>query len=484
MAELRRSASNGMLWSGVMSFSQQVLGLFFTIVIARRLVPADYGMVGMLAIFSALATTLQDGGLIWALTNKENVTQKEYSTVFWFNIGLGALIYLMLFLSAPFLASYFGHSELIWLSRLVFLGIFISSFGIIQTAILYRELRVKERTIAAILSQVISGITGVVLAYNGFTYWGIAVQGVVLMLVNTIILWIYSPFRPSLVFDARFIKQILIDGVRFVIPNIFSIASENIFSFILGKKYTVHDVGNYSQATKWNTTGYSFVLNTMRNVSQPVLVQVRDDKEHFLAVFRKLFRMSAFLIIPIMLGLAMVAPEFISVLLTDKWLESSLILRVLCVGGMVSTLNTMFSYFIMSLNRTKVYMWMGILISVLNVSFAFIASCFGVIWLAYSYVLVSLISFLLYYFLIRQTHSYTLLAVLEDVLPILVVTIGVFTAVYFATRSFHNIFLQLSCRIVFSATLYLLCAKFLKIDSYIEIKCFISGWKRERRKGL
>ena len=473
MSEIKDKTSKGMAWSGIMSLLQQVLGIVFSIVIARILDPSDYGMVGMLTIFTALATCLQDGGFVWALTNRTNVNQKQYSSILWLNLTISVTLYLVLFFCAPLIAQYFAHPELLWLSRYIFLGIIFSSLGLVQTAYLYKEVKVRERTIASITGLIVSGIIGVVMAYSGFSYWGIATQVIINIGISTLVLWILSPFRPIFCIDWRFLRNIIPDGVRFVIPNVFAVVGSNIFSIILGKKYTVTDVGIYTQANRWNTAAYSIILGTMRNVSQPVFVKVREDKEQHIRVFRKLFRMAAFLIIPIMLGLAMVSDEFIEVLLTSKWSESSLILRTLSIGGCVCVLSSTMSYFIMSLNRTKLYMYFGILMSSLDVICAIIASYWGVHALAYSYTTLTIVSFVLCYIFINQTHKYSLWDLMKDLIPVIVITGLSLLFSYLVTIGIDSKPILLTTRIVLSIISYISLMHIIKYDSFIEILYFV-----------
>lgn len=463
-----------MIWSGLMSFLQQIIGLLFSIIIARKLTPADFGMVGMLTIFTAVATCLQDGGLVWALTNKKEVTKQQYSSVFWFNLFISLCLYVILFFCAPIIAKFFNQPELIWLSRYVFLGIIFASLSVVQTAYLFKKIRVKERAIATIVGLIVSGIIGVVLAYNEFSYWGIATQGILNIGITTLLLWFFSPFRPELELNWDFLKEIIPDGLRFVVPNIFTIAGENIFSVILGKKYIVSEVGNFTQASKWNTAGYSSILGMMRGVSQPVLVQVRDDKEKYLSIFRKLFRMAAFLIVPVMLGVSMVSTELIQIVLTEKWIDAAPILRILCIGGIFSVLNAMMTYFIMSLGRTTLYMYLGICMSIIQVIIAFVASYWGgVIALAYSYSTVMMMSFLIYYGFVRQTHPYSFRLICTDLLPIFFIALVSFVGTYFATICIKSIYLLLVSRIIIATSLYLIFMAIFKCDPFIEVLAFL-----------
>ena len=232
MSELKSKTARGLLWGGMSSLLQQLIGLFFGIIIARILSPADYGMVGMLGVFSALAVVLQESGFVFVLTNRQVFSKIEYSTVFWFNISVSIFIYMILFFCAPLIADFFDKEELVPLSRFIFLGFVFSSFGVVQNAYLYKEMKVKERSIARIAALIIACIVGYLMAINGFQYWGIATQGLVSTFIGTIIIWFYSPFRPKLVFDVKFLRVVLPDGMRFAFSNIVSVFAQNIYSII------------------------------------------------------------------------------------------------------------------------------------------------------------------------------------------------------------------------------------------------------------
>lgn len=474
VSDLRNKTIRGLFWGGMSSLAQQALGLLFSIIIARRLSPEDYGIVGMLAIFTALATVLQESGFVFIITNRKTVTKEEYSTIFWFNITMSGFIYMLLFWGTPLIADFYNTPELTALSRYVFLGFFISSLGVVQTAYLYKNIKVKERTIAMVIALLISGIVGVVMAYNGFCYWGIATQAILNVFISTLMLWVLSPFRPVLRLDFKFLAETLPDGVRFSLPNMFTTISNNVFSVLLGRLYSSVEVGNYSQALKWNTYGCSLTLGMLRNVSQPVLVQVKDDKEKTLLVFRKILRMTCFLTMPILFGLAMVAPELITILLTEKWLGSSRLLQILCVGGIFSTLTTLCSFFIMSQNWTKLYMYLGIMVSVFYLTGAFVASFWGSESLAFSYSGVSVISFFVYHYFIRKSHEYKYVMLVKDVMPVLLGTLGVLLLVFFATKGIDSIYMKFIARVAVSAISYIIAMSIIKFDSFEEIKKIIS----------
>lgn len=463
----------GLVWGGVFSILTQIVGLLFGIVLARLLTPADYGLVGMLAIFSAIATLLQESGFVFVLTNRKNVTHEEYCTVFWFNVSVSVILYCILFCFSPLIANFFNEPRLINLSRVVFLSFLIASLGVVQSAYYYKNLKVKERGIIAITSQVLSGTIGIILALNGMSYWGIALQTLSATTITTMLLWYYSPFRPSFIFNINILKEILPDGIRFAFPNLFSTISENIYSVVLGRFFTVQDVGLYNQATKLNKYGYSIILNIFRSVSQPSLVNARDDNRQMLETFRKLFRLSAFLTIPVMMAISLVSSELVIFLFTEKWADVGILLRIICIGGAFTNLTTMFSYLVMSLGKSSIYMNMGVILSSMNIVVVFASISGGVVWLALLSSLLSIVSFIIYYIVVRNLIRYSYNLMLSDLLPVLAISVGLYIAIYFITMPITNMVCLLFVRALLFGFGYLSLVVIFRLKTYQEMKVIV-----------
>lgn len=338
---LKEKTAKSLLWGGLSNSIQQLLNLFFGIFLARTLSRADYGMVGMLSIFSLIASSLQESGFTAALTNKKEIRHEDYNAVFWFSVGMGTTLYIVLSCCAPLIAAFYNTPELTSLARYSFLGFFISSLGVAQSAYMFRNLLVKQRSIAMMSALAISGTVGVLLAVNGFSYWGIATQNIVYVSVLTILYWFYSPWRPSFHFDFRPIKSMLSFSSRLLITNIFGHINYNILSVVLGKYYSGQAVGDFNQANKWNYMGYSVIVGMINGVAQPVLVNVSDDTERQKRVFRKMLRFTAFISFPCMFGLSLIAPELITIAITSKWSESASILQILCIGSAFTSITNL-----------------------------------------------------------------------------------------------------------------------------------------------
>ena len=330
MAEtLKEKTAKGLFWGGLSNGVQQVIGLIVGVFLARMLTQSDYGMVGMLTVFSSLASALQEGGFISALNRKKDVTDNDYNAVFWTSSLVSLFFYLVLFFCAPLIADFYGIPELKSLARYVFIGFFITSLGIAPKAYLFRNMMVRENAVISISCMLLSGIVGLTMAAYGFAYWGIATQTIVWVSTITILSFYFSKWRPSFRIDFSPIKEIIGYSSKLIITSVFNVININIFPVILGKMYTPHEVGNFTQAKKWNDMGITFLGGMFSGILQPIFAKTEDDTERQKRVFRKLLRFTAFIGFPAMFGLALVSKEFIVILLTVKWF--------CCISGITKT---------------------------------------------------------------------------------------------------------------------------------------------------
>lgn len=487
-SDIKREATKGVFWGGFFSLSRQILGLLFGIIIARILMPSDFGKVAMLSIFASLATAFQESGFVYVLTNKKDVSRSDYSTVFWFNITISFVIYIILFVSSPYIAYFYHEPILENLSKIVFLGFFISSFGIVQNAHMFKNMKVFEKGLIDVLSLVVSGIVGYLLAIKGFGFWGIALQNLTSISVLTLLLWIYSPFRPIFVFDLNFIKSSIADCFRFTFPNILSIISENFYSVLLGKYFSSNDVGIYNQATKLNTAGYSSVLGTLRNISQPILVKVGSNSEELLSAFRKIVRLSAFLSVPILLCLSLVSHELVIAILTEKWMGVAPVLQILCVGSIFMNISIIYSYLIMSQNKSYIYMVMGVIISLTKIVLLLLSMLGGnVIWIAFASAFSDIMCFFIYYLIVKRLFRYNLSLFLNDIIPILISSSIAYLSAFVITKQLYNVYSLLVVRIILFSGIYLTASYFFKIDIMKDLRnVFLSKvhliWKQKANK--
>lgn len=457
MAEqsLKDKTAKGLFWGGLSNGAQQLLNLFFGIFLARILSRADYGMVGMLSIFSLIAGTLQESGFTAALANKREIRHKDYNAVFWFSSLMGFTLYILLSFCAPLIARFYDTPALTPLARYSFLGFFISSLGTAQSAYMFRNLMVRQRAISMMISLVISGTVGVALALNGFAYWGIATQNIVYVTSVTCCYWYFSPWRPTIHIDLRPLKGMIAFSSRLLITNIFGHINYNILSVILGKFYSEQEVGDFNQANKWNYMGYSVVTGMVNGVAQPILANVADDRERQKRVFRKMLRFTAFIAFPAMFGLSLITPELITIAITSKWSASAHILRVLCIGSAFTSVTSLYSNLIISKGKSNIYMWNTIVLGLVQVAVMLYCYPYGIPTMIKFYVGINIGWLLVWqYFVWREIHL-SLFQALKDVLPFAIIAGGTMLATGYITQSITNIYFAFIAKIIIAAMLYI-----------------------------
>lgn len=457
MAEqsLKEKTAKGLFWGGLSNGVQQLLNLFFGIFLARILDAEDYGMVGMLSIFSLIAGSLQESGFIAALANRREISHKDYNAVFWFSTGLSACLYLILFFCAPLIAKFYHTPELTALARYSFLGFFVASLGIAHSAYLFRNLMVKQKAMAVTIGLLASGTVGVTMAYMGFAYWGIATQSIVYVGTINICYWCFSPWRPTFSFDLKPLKGMISFSSKLLATNIFNHINNNILTVILGKFYSEQEVGYFTQANKWNYMGHSLVSGMVNSVAQPVLSSLSDDRERRQRVFRKMLRFTAFVSFPAMLGLSLIAPELITISITDKWLPSASILQLLCIGGAFIPVTNLYSNLVISKGKSNIYMWNTIALGIIQLITMFLLYPYGIRTMIAVYVTINICWLVVWHYFVWREIQLSLFMALKDILPFAVIATGVMAATYYITIGFTNIYLLFASKIIIAVLLYI-----------------------------
>lgn len=469
---LKDQAAKGMMWSALNNATMQVLNAIFGIVLARMLTQDDYGMIGMLTVFSLVAISLQDSGFVTALTNRVGATHRDYNSVFWFNISASACLYLILYAAAPLIASFYGEPLLTPLSRYYFLGFLVASFNIVPRAVLFRQIKQKELAIMNISALFVSGTVGITMAYHGMAYWGLATQTITFNLMNCIMSWYLSHWRPTFDITMQPVREMFGFSSKMLLTNIFNQVNNNIFSLVLGKFYSKTEVGLYNQANKWNLMGASTITGMVQGVAQPTFVAVGNDPERLCRAFSKMLRLTSFISFPLMFGLSLVAPEFITVLITDKWLPSAHLMRILCISGAFLPIATLYFNLIISQGKSNIYMWnvisqgITILAVILLIHYATHsplitphASLFtsnGVTLMVLAYATITILWIAIWHWFLRRLIPYTYRQALRDTLPFLIIAAVSMALAYIATSGITNPFTLLALRIPVAAGAYLI----------------------------
>ncbi|MBR2084117.1 MAG: lipopolysaccharide biosynthesis protein [Muribaculaceae bacterium] len=472
---LKEKTAQGLFWAFLSSGGMQLLNLIIGIFLARLLSPGEYGIVGMLAIFTLLAGNLQDSGFGVALVNIKDIKHNDYNSVFWFNVGISLLLYLILYLCAPLIASFFHQPCLVSLSRFVFLGFIIASLCISPNAMLVRNLKMKEKAITSLSALLISGTVAVVMALKGFSYWSLATQQVLYNVIICFGRYYYTRWHPTFKVDFTPVKQMFSFSYKVLITAILTTINNNVLTVIFGRLFPAQAVGNFTQANKWNIMANQLVTNTVAQVAQPVLTRVGDDNERQRRVFGKMLRFTAFMAFPAMFGLALVAPQLIIATIGEKWAESIPLLQVLCISGAFIPLYTIYQNLFLSQGKSDTYMWLTITQIAIMLIAVLACHWLGIMAMVIAFAGINVLWILAWQLFAYRLIGYRLTSMLRDLLPFMFIALAVMGVTYFVTLPVSNIYLLLLLRIILAIALYALTMKLLRARIFEECIEFIKS---------
>lgn len=474
MSTLKEKTAQGLLWGGLNSGIQQLVGLAFGIVLGRLLSPSDYGMMAMISIFSLVATALQDSGFRTALTNIEHPKHEDYNSVFWFNIIMASSLYVILFLAAPLIGEYYHTPRVVPLCRYAFLSIVIASLGTAQSAYLFKHLRAKQQAEAGALAVILSSLTGVGMAFAGMAYWSLATQGLVYVGINTLLQWHFSPWRPS-IHGITFapVRRMFRFSCKILATTIMTHVNNNVLNILLGHYFTPRDTGNYNQAYQWNTKCYSLVQSMVAQVAQPVLVSLNGEEGRQKDVFRKMMRFTAFITFPLLFGFGLVAKEFIVTAIGEKWLASAQLIQILCLSGATMPLSTLFSNMIISKGRSGTFFWCTFTLGLVQIATMIMIWPMGIRWMVIAYTLLNTSWLLVWLFFVRRLIGYGYWMFFCDVMPFALAAAGVMGVAYVATMPLSNMIALLITRFIIAVVLYYVVMKLARVKILAECERFV-----------
>lgn len=474
---LKKEFINGVLWGIIQNFSGILVGFVITILLARKLMPEDYGLINMLAIFNVLSLVLVDSGFGQALIQKKNVSSIDYSSVFYFNIVFSLCIYIALYLLAPFIADFYHTPKLILIAKVSFLLIPINSLAIVQHTILTKELKVKKIALVTVISSLFSGAIGLFFAYNNYGVWALVAQTLSMYLIRVIILWLVSDWRPICAFSFNSIKSIFSFSMNLLGVYFSAAIFNNIYVVLIGRYFNINDVGYYNQAQRLEQTATSSLNSAIQAVTFPAFSKIQSDKKKLLNVYKRIITFALFINFPIMLGLVIPAADIVKILLSEKWLPCVPYFRLLCVVGSIYPLHMININVIKALGKGRLYFRLDIFKRILMILGIFITIRFSIYYLLCSYLVTTLISVVVNSYFCGKNIGYSLKNQIKDIVPIVFSTFVFLTVLYFFNGLIVNSFIKLLTMFFVGSLSYLASSYFLKIPSFYEAMAIIKNKK-------
>lgn len=434
---LKQKAASGMVWTAIQKYSTMVIGFISGIILARLLMPEDYGAIGMLAIFMSLAEVFIDAGFGSALIQKKNPTSTDYSTVFYFNIGMSVILYAVLFFSAPAIASFYRMPILSKVLRVQGLILFIYALNIIQRNQIRKNLKFKKLSWITIVTSVISLIVTVIMAYSGCGVWSLVAQHFIVALIPCIFFWITTKWRPTLEYSWKSFKELFGFGFYMFLTHLLTTFSQRITGLLVGRWYDPATMGYYSKASATSKYATLSVSGVMIQTTYPLYAAVQDDKQRLINMVKRITSTLAYITVPMLCLLILIAKPLFVFLYSDRWLFSVPYFQILCVGGMAGCLQAVNQQTVAAIGKSRIFFIWTVIKQSVGIALQVVGLLVWGIWgLLVGKVVSSWFSYFVNITMVSKHVGYKNYQQLKDLSPIFIVTAIAFVAGYFGSSLF------------------------------------------------
>jgi O-antigen/teichoic acid export membrane protein len=470
------SAKSGMFWSFLIQGGTQIINFVVTVILARILLPEQFGLIGMIVIFLAISKALLDGGFVSSLIRTKEVNNVDYSTVFFVNLISSVALYGILFFIAPFVASFYGQEILVNMIRVLGVILIINAFALVQSTKLNKALQFKTQFKLAIPSLIISAAISIWMAYKGFGVWSLVAKDVVFALLATVQLWWYSRWIPSFIIDKEKLIYHFNFGYKLSLTSIINTIFDNLYNVIIGKYFSAAQLGYFTRARSLEQMPSGFFYNAFNRVFYPLLAQINDDDVQLKNTYSKLLQIMVFVVTPILIYLGIIAEPFFRWLLTEKWLPAVPYFQLLVISGIFYPIHQ-YNLNICNLKgRSDMVLNLSMFHNVLLFAGAFTAIWFGIYGLLFSMIFVNVLVTCINAFFSGNLINYGLRNQVKDLLSILTLNIILALLFYILQKTFfqklHDFWNLIVVAILFF-TLYLVIAFLLKMRVTTDLLLYI-----------
>ena len=464
---LKNKTITGLFWSFSDLISKQGINFLIQVILARLLFPKDFGIIGMITVFIAISQSFIDSGFSTALIREKKVSQEDYSTVFYFNLVMASVMYIILFFSADAISSFFNEPQLVAILRVLALILIINSFGLIQRTMLVKKIDFKTQTRINVISSITSGIIGIAFAYLGYGVWSLVIRMLSMQFILSLLLCLSNKWIPSLVFKMDSFKRLFGFGWKLLVSGLIDTLYKNIYYVIIGKLFSAIELGYYTNAQKLRDTASQSITTSVQRVSYPVLSSINGENERLRLGYKKILKNSVFITFPIMIGLAVIANPFINLLFGTKWVASIPYFQVLCFAGMLLPLHAINLNILKVKGRSDLFLGLEIIKKVVGVTSIGIVLFLklGIMGLLWTTVLNSYIAYFINSYFSAELLSYSTKEQIKDIMPIFVASVLMGIIVYFSgTVLPDNYFIKLVVQIFIGVVTYIGISRIAKIE--------------------
>lgn len=469
-SSLKSTGTKGILWSAIDKFAVQIGQFVVSIVLARILMPEDFGLIGMLAIFIALSQTFIESGLGVGLIQRQIREEIDFSTLFVFNLGVSVFFYLILFFSAPLIAIFFNQPQLTDLTRVLGLNLFLIAIAIVQRTKLTIAIDFKSIAISNLLGMILGGSCGVIAALNGYGVWSLVFQTLVGTLTSSVSLWFFSKWSPSFAFSVHSFRLLFGYGSKLLMAGLYAQILNNVYNICVGKFYTSASLGFYTRAKSFADMSSGTIVGVLQQATFPILTTVQENQDKLVSIFSRMIRMSAFFIIPLMTLIALLAKPIVILLLTEKWISLIPLLQWMVFARVFLPMSAINMNLLNAVGRSDLFLKVDLSKLPLTIIAMIITIPLGVKAMIIGHVVTSALSYLINAYLPGKIYKYGPFEQLKDMIPVFIATIGMAVSVLFILDFIDNINLQFFIGGLIGVVTYLIICWLFKLEELLEIK--------------
>ncbi|TYQ15969.1 UNVERIFIED_CONTAM: O-antigen/teichoic acid export membrane protein [Acetivibrio alkalicellulosi] len=473
-----------LFWKFIERGGTQGISFLVSILLARLVLPEEYGLIALMTIFISLANVFVQKGFSTALIQKKNADEIDFSTVFYVNLIMAGIIYIILIYASPFIAKFYNESQLVVLLKVLSVTLFLGAINSVQIAILTKRFQFKKLLYSSLLAIVISGVLSIVLAFKGFGVWALITQQIVNQFIVTLVMWFTVKWRPKLVFSIKRLKGLFSFGTNMLLTNFIGTLSYDIRGLVIGKMYTSSMLAFFNRGKQFPSLIIRNIDDSIQAVMLPAYSFNQDNKKRVKEIMRRSITTSSFIIFPIMIGLAVIAEPLTKILLTEKWLPSVPFMQIFCISFMLKPIHSGNIQAIKGLGYSSIILRLEIIKKIIEFLILVISIKFGVYAIALGTLIASLISMIINIFPNKKLVGYSYLEQLRDLLPSLLISLFMGGIVYLIQLINLQQYLTLFLQVLIGVITYVLFSNMFKLEPYIyvlkEIKKFRSGKNQKK----
>ena len=477
---LKKKTVKGVGWSAIDNIAGHGVTFIVSVVLARLLTPEHYGLIGIIAIFTAVCQTLINAGFTTALIRKKDATDDDYNTVFIVNLVMSLMLYAVIFLCAPFIAEFFHNEELIPLTRVSSLSMIIGALAMVQQTRLTKRIDFKSQTKITITASVSSGIIGIVMALLGFGVWALVAQTLSSQMIRTSLLWVVNRWIPSLRFSSKSFHELFGFGWKMMVSSIIDTIWKELYQVVVGRFYSPATLGQYTRAKGFSQLLSNNLTAVIQRVTYPVLSNIQDEKERMVRAYRKMIKITMFITAISTFFLGAISEPLLYCLISPKWHDAALYLPLICISASTYPLQAINLNMLQVQGRSDLFLGLEIVKKTIAIGPLLIGAFVGIMPMLCTNVLFSIIAYFLNSYYSGKMIGYSSWMQIKDVAPSYGIAIVVFLSVYFLKYLPITDWVILPLQIVLGIIVFLLLSHITKREEYIEIKSIISPQIKKR----